>query len=104
TEGDDSLEVEGAPDMVLEVVSATSVRKDTVELRTLYWAAGIPEYWLVNPLGETLEFDILRRTARGDVPVRKQAGWVKSGVFGKSFRLTRSVDATGLAGYPLEVR
>jgi Uma2 family endonuclease len=104
TEGVDSLEVEGAPDMVLEVVSDSSVRKDTVELRALYWAAGIPEYWLVNPLGDTLEFDILRRTAKGYVPVRKQAGWVKSTVFGKSFRLTLVVDATGLPEYTLEVR
>src|SRR5207245_349957 len=36
--------LEGTPEMVLEVVSATSVEKDTVELRELYWQAGIPEY------------------------------------------------------------
>jgi Uma2 family endonuclease len=32
TEGTDSLELEGSPDMVLEVVSPTSVKKDTVIL------------------------------------------------------------------------
>src|SRR5262249_757715 len=41
------VEWQGVPDMVLEVVSERSVRKDTETLRELYWKAGIPEYWLV---------------------------------------------------------
>ena len=53
------LEVEGTPDMVLEVVSPTSVRKDTVVLRQGYWEAGIREYWLVNALKEPLTFEHL---------------------------------------------
>ena len=48
-QGDRSLEVTGSPEMVLEVVSQTSVQKDTVVLRELYWRAGIQEYWLVDP-------------------------------------------------------
>jgi hypothetical protein len=36
----DYVELVGAPDMVLEVVSNESVRKDTKMLRTLYWEAG----------------------------------------------------------------
>src|SRR5256885_8764701 len=42
------LELEGTPDMVLEVVSESSVQKDTKRLRQLYWQAGIREYWLVD--------------------------------------------------------
>src|SRR5262245_59370455 len=38
--GDDSLEVMGSPDMTLEVISPTSVEKDTIDLRRLYWEAG----------------------------------------------------------------
>jgi Uma2 family endonuclease len=87
-QGADSLEVIGSPDMVLEVVSSHSIRKDTVVLRDLYSRAAIPEYWLVNPLSGQLAFDILRNTEDGYVPVRKVAGWAKSAVFGKSFRLT----------------
>jgi Uma2 family endonuclease len=86
--GPDSLEVIGSPDMVLEVVSSHSVQKDTVVLRELYHAAGIAEYWLVNPLSGRLSLDILRHSAKGYIPTRKAAGWVKSNVFGKSFRLT----------------
>jgi hypothetical protein len=98
------VEVEGSPDMVLEVVSDSSVRKDTVRLRQLYWEAGIREYWLVDARHEPLAFDILRHTPKGYVSTRKQAGWLKSAVFGKSFRLTRQTDALGHPVYTLEMR
>jgi Uma2 family endonuclease len=103
-EGDDSLEVEGTPDMVLEVVSPTSVRKDTVVLRDLYWKAGVQEYWLVHPRGEELRFDLLRHASKGYSASPRRGGWLKSSVFGKSFRLTRNTDARNLGVYKLEVR
>jgi Uma2 family endonuclease len=86
-EGPESLEVIGTPDMVLEVVRSHSIQKDTSVLRDLYHAAGIAEYWLVNPLGGELTFDILRHTAKGYLSTRKSAGWLKSTVFGKAFKL-----------------
>jgi len=98
------LEVQGSPDMVLEVVSTSSVRKDTEVLREAYWGAGVKEYWLVDAREEPLSFDMLRRTARGYVAARKQGGWVKSNVFGKSFRLVQGVDARKLPTFRLEVR
>jgi Uma2 family endonuclease len=98
------LELEGSPDMVLEVVSTSSVRKDTVVLRQAYWKTGIPEYWLVDARKEPLSFDILRPNAKGYVATRKQGGWVKSAVFGKSFRLTQEADPLGHPEYTLEVR
>lgn len=101
---EDSLEVVGSPDMVLEVVSPTSVQKDTVLLRDLYWRAGVREYWRADPRREDLVFDILRRGPKGFVAARKQAGWAKSSVFGKSFRLSRGTDASGLETYTLAVR
>jgi Uma2 family endonuclease len=98
------VELEGTPDMVLEVVSTSSVDKDTEVLPRHYWEAGVTEYWLVDVRGERLDFDILRHTPRGYVPVRKQRGWIKSAVFGKSFRLTRGTDDRGDPEYTLEVR
>src|SRR5207248_585606 len=59
------IRIEGTPDMVLEVISPGSVAKDTQDLRELYWQAGIPEYWLIDPRGETPQFDILKYTAKG---------------------------------------
>jgi Uma2 family endonuclease len=103
-EGDDSLEVQGSPDMVLEVVSPTSVQKDTVILRDLYWRAGVREYWVADPRGKTLAFDILKQGPKGYAAVRKQAGWLKSELFAKSFRLSRRNDEAGMSIFKLEVR
>lgn len=102
--GAESLVVEGTPAMVLEVVSPTSVQKDTVILRDLYWRAGIPEYWLVEPDRNDLTFHILRHGSKGYTAARRQSGWLKSAVFGRSFRLTCGADQFGVPTYTLDVR
>lgn len=101
---DGYVELEGSPDMVLEVVSDSSVEKDTEVLRELYWKAGIREYWLVDARGERIEFQILRHTARGYVATRPSGGWRKSAVFGKAFRLTRQLDDLGHPDFTLDVK
>jgi Uma2 family endonuclease len=73
-------------------------------LRAAYWEAGVREYWIVDARREPLEFDILRSTARGFVSSRKQQGWIKSAVFGKSFRLRQGTNALWHPEYTLEVR
>jgi len=98
------LEMEGSPDMVLEVVSDSSVRKDTQRLRQDYWEAGIREYWLVDAREEPLSFDILRYTPKGYRTTVKKDGWLKSNVFGKSFRLICETSEFGDPEYTLEVR
>jgi Uma2 family endonuclease len=97
-------ELEGSPDMVLEVVSDSSVRKDTVWLNEAYWVAGIREYWLVDVRKQPARFDLLKHAAKGYVATRKQGGWVKSNVFGRSYRVTQSVDHMKLPTYLLEAR
>jgi Uma2 family endonuclease len=98
------LELEGTPDMVLEVVSPTSERKDTEVMRRKYAEGGIQEYWLVDARKEPLSFDILRLTSRGYVATRKQQGWVRSAVFDRSFRLTRKTTALGHPDFTLEMK
>jgi Uma2 family endonuclease len=97
------VEMQGSPDMVLEVVSDSSVRKDLHQLRQDYWEAGIREYWLVDARREPIVFDILRHTPKGYRTTPKKDGWIKSVVFGKSFRLTHQIDALGRQKYSLEV-
>lgn len=47
--------VNGAPDMVMEVLSASTAKKDRrVKLR-LYQSAGVPEYLILDPYGKTVE-------------------------------------------------
>ncbi len=98
------VEIEGSPDMVLEVVSDSSVEKDTELLKELYWQAGVREYWLVDVRDESLEFEIFRHTSRSYSATRKVDGWMKSAVFGQSFRLTRETDELGHPEFTLEVR
>jgi Uma2 family endonuclease len=105
-EGSDEgyVELEGSPDVVVEVISRSSVQKDTVLLRRAYHEAGIREYWLVDARKSPLSFDILRHTARGYVASAKRGGWVKSVVFGKAFRLTQTAGQLGHPEYTLELR
>jgi hypothetical protein len=98
------VELEGSPDMLLEVVSDSSVRKDTALLRQAYWEAGAREYWLVDARPDPLSFDILRHTPKGYRTSPKRGGWIKSAVLGKSFRLTCRLNGLGYPEYTLEVR
>jgi Uma2 family endonuclease len=97
-------EIQGSPDMVLEVVSDSSVQKDYELLRRAYWEADIREYWLVDARKTPPRFDLLRHGARGYAAVRKQAGWTRSGVFGKLFRLTQTQDVLGHPEFTLAVQ
>lgn len=103
-DGHDSLEVLGSPEVVLEVVSPTLVQKDTIILRDLYWRAGVREYWLADPRDAEPAFEILRLGPKGYTPGRKSAGWLKSSVFGKSFRLTCRNDPLDIPIYDLAVK
>jgi Uma2 family endonuclease len=103
-EGKDGVELIGTPDMVLEVVSPSSVQKDTVELPRLYWRAGIAEYWVVDPRESPVHLEIMRRGAQGYRRVRADRGWLKSQVFGAAFRLIKSTDPLGAATYRLRMR
>jgi Uma2 family endonuclease len=47
-------------DLVLEVVSEDAIAHDLVTKRAEYAAAGIPEYWIVNPLDRTISVLTLR--------------------------------------------
>ncbi len=99
------VEVVGTPDMVLEVVSDSSERKDNQTLFEAYFEAGIPEYWLVDARGKEIEFTIYKHSGKTYTATRTQpGGWVKSAVFGKSFRLIRGTDATGNPEFTLEVK
>jgi Uma2 family endonuclease len=98
------LEIHGSPDMVLEVVSRSSVKKDTQTLFEAYWEAQVSEYWLVDARKSPLSFDVWKHSPKGYVATRKRDGWVRSNVFGKSFRLIAATDRSGLPTYRLEVR
>jgi Uma2 family endonuclease len=100
--GDDSVEFEGAPDLVIEIVSPYSGRKDLKRLPALYHRAGISEFWLIDARGDRVAFRILSRRARSYVAAARLGGWQRSAVLGHRFRLRRQRDRLGLWEYRLD--
>ncbi len=47
--------VQGAPDLIVEILSEGSRRHDEVVKRELYEAHGVTEYWIVDPVLETIK-------------------------------------------------
>lgn len=94
----------GSPDMVLEVISETSAEKDLDFLFEDYYTARIREYWRVDARRSPFDFRIFQRSHRKYRAVRKHAGWLKSSVFQKSFRMTEATDRFGHPKFTLEAR
>lgn len=44
----------GAPDLIVEVLSPSTMKKDYYEKFNLYEENKVKEYWLVNPEGQSL--------------------------------------------------
>ncbi len=96
------MEVAGSPDLVVEIVSKSSVTKDTVHLRKTYFAAGIAEYWLIDARGDEVDFQILTRSKRGYVAVpADRDGYRRSPLFRHSFFLSREIEEADEESYRL---
>ena len=67
------VNLQGAPDLVIEILSAGNRSKDLELKRKTYARFGIQEYWIVDPEAATLE-----------VLVWSEIGYVTAGSYGKS--------------------
>lgn len=73
--------VQGAPDLVVEVVSPNTRRRDEVAKKRRYERTGVMEYWIVDPEihvvdvfhlnGERYDIEVALRLAAGDVLMSK---------------------------------
>lgn len=52
--------VHGAPDLVVEVLSPSTAKRDRVDKKAVYERCGVREYWLVDPKNRTIEQYFLR--------------------------------------------
>ena len=69
--------IRGAPDLVIEILSEATAKRDRTYKKTLYARYGVKEYWLVDPEDETIEVFVLKESGyeaagkyerRGKVP------------------------------------
>lgn len=49
------MNVQGAPDLVVEVLSPSTGKNDRVEKSKMYYKHGVKEYWIVDPDHKTIE-------------------------------------------------
>jgi Uma2 family endonuclease len=68
--------IEGAPDLVIEILSATTSRNDRVTKAQIYARHKVPSYWIVDPDQETIEIYLLEAdgyrfvaTLHGETPM-----------------------------------
>ncbi len=97
-------EIEGVPDMVLEIISRQFGEKG--HQKVVQGVLGSRHQGILagRRPWRAAELRHLPSHEKGYLATRKKDGWLKSQVFGKSFRLTRNEDRFGHPGYGLEVR
>ena len=96
------IEVLGPPELIVEIISDSSDAKDTRRLPPAYYAAGVPEFWLVDAREEDLVFRIHRRGESAFVPRRPdREGYQRSSVLGRRSRFDRHRDRRGNWQYDL---
>jgi Uma2 family endonuclease len=90
------VELEGGPDLIVEIVSDNSIVKDTQRLPAAYFKAGVREFWLLDARLKELVFQIHRRGESEFVPVEADSeGYQWSQVMSTSYNLHRKWDERG---------
>jgi Uma2 family endonuclease len=99
------IEIEGPPDLVVEIVSDSSVGKDKKRLPKKYFAAGVPELWILDARNSSVEFTIYVRGKRGYISAAAdKKGLMHSAVLDADYRLERRRDRKGWPLYVLHER
>lgn len=69
---DDNDYYQGVPDLVAEILSEGTRRKDLIAKLDLYLSCGVREYWIVNPLsGEVTVYSFTDRNISNNITFRK---------------------------------
>jgi Uma2 family endonuclease len=56
----------GAPDMIVEILSPSTHKKDITEKFDLYEASGVKEYWIVHPYEKVIQVFLLQEDGKYD--------------------------------------
>jgi Uma2 family endonuclease len=60
--------LEGPPDLIIELVSPDSEARDWREKYLEYQAAGVREYWVIDPMSQHMEAYVLTTSGSADAP------------------------------------
>jgi Uma2 family endonuclease len=100
----DYVEVVGSPDLLVEAVSPSSIRKDISKLRMLYHDARVSEYWLVDARKPAIDFKLLTWTPAGYDTIPTADGWQHSPVLERNVRIVKEELPYQLLRYRVELR
>jgi Uma2 family endonuclease len=99
------VEIEGAVDLIVEIVSDSSVRKDTQRLPAAYYRGGVREIWLIDARGQQLLFQIQRRgSSTFELTPADANGFQRSDVLDCLVRLDRQRHRRGHWVYQLNLQ
>jgi len=68
---------DGAPDLIIEIVSEESEDRDRREKHGEYEKAGVREYWVIDPIAEQVEVHVLGADQKYE-QVTERDGWLHS--------------------------
>ncbi len=71
----------GAPDLVVEILSASTASKDQVKKRRLYERHGVKEYWLIHPIERYAHIYTLKEGAYELIGVFDDEATLESQIF-----------------------
>ena len=69
----DEKGIAGAPDLVVEILSPASASHDMIRKYMLYLKANVPEYWIVDPVTQTVIVNIMHEGKYTGMPYEKTA-------------------------------
>jgi len=72
----------GAPDLIVEILSLSTVKKDIEDKYKLYQENGVKEYWIVQPNDETLTVFMLENGKYHHQGIYTRGSKVNVGIFG----------------------
>lgn len=92
--------IEGSPDLVVEILSPSSLYRDRHQKKALYQKFKIPEYWIVDPANQSIEVFHLENEEYRLYSFAAGKGKIKSAVIDRLeldlaelFHASRSVDS-----------
>ncbi|MBU0701839.1 Uma2 family endonuclease [bacterium] len=77
----DSKRCKGAPDLIIEILSPSTTKKDMTVKFSLYERVGVKEYWIVHPLDKTIFVYKLDGTKYARAEMYSAEDKIKVGIF-----------------------